>query len=178
MYHGTSHPPGTKKGNKNRFFYFIFLNSPVSFLVVEHHEHSSGFVKKRRAPTENARLVFIILDTADMLCQNVRRAVLARNEVQPHKSLVGSFFGVELSPFVRSALFGDHAVPELGDRRRTVVEYPHATVALMHELTPKAGERGNHLHTRDHGLDFNCRRINANRGLSHLASSSRQSPLR
>ena len=28
---------------------------------------------------------------------------------------------------------------DLGDRCRTVAEYPHAAVALMHELTPNAG---------------------------------------
>ena len=94
-----------------------------------------------------------------MLRQTVRRVVLAWNEVQPHKSLVGSFFGVELSTFVRSALLGVHAVLDLGDRRRIVVEYPHAAVALMHLLTPKAGERANHLDTRDHGLDIGLRRI-------------------
>ena len=105
----------------------------------DHHEHSSGFIKKKRAPTENARLVCILLGTSDMLRQNVRRVVLAWNEVQPHKSLVCGFFGVDLSPFARSAILRVHAVLDLGDRRRTVVEYPHATVALMHELTPKAG---------------------------------------
>ena len=61
-----------------------------------------------------------------MFRQNVRRAVLAKNEVQPHKSLVGSFFGAKLSPFERSALPKVHAVLDLGDRRPTVVEYPHA----------------------------------------------------
>ena len=110
-----------------------------------------------------------------MLCHDDRRVVLARNEVQPHKSLVGIFFGVELSPFVRSELLRVHAVPELGDRRRTVAEYPHATVALMHELTPQAGERDIHLHTRDHGLDFNFLRINANRGLSPRLPGNRRS---
>ena len=75
-----------------------------------------------------------------MLRQKVCRVVLAWNEVQPHKSLVSSFFGEKLSSFVRSALLRVNAVLDLGDRRRTVIDYPHAAVALMPELTPKAGE--------------------------------------
>ena len=53
-----------KATTKNRFF-------SASFLVVEHHEHNSGFVKKRRAPTENTRLVHILTDTPEILRQNV-----------------------------------------------------------------------------------------------------------
>ena len=118
----------TKKG---KFFF--------SFLDVEHHAHSS-FLEQKSAPTENAGLVYILQDTADMLRQNVRTGVLARNEGRSHESLVCGFFGVELRTFVRSALLRVHSVLDLGDRRRTVVEYPHTTVALMHEPTPKAGE--------------------------------------
>ena len=74
VYHGT-HISGVRKEatKKRKFFYFIFcfVFLFISFLVVEHHAHSSGFVQKRRAPTENAGLVYILLDTADMLRQNV-----------------------------------------------------------------------------------------------------------
>ena len=48
VYHGTSHLPGTKRGNIKRKLFFILF---VSFLVVEHHAHSSGLIQKRRAPT-------------------------------------------------------------------------------------------------------------------------------
>ena len=110
-----------------------------------------------------------------MFRQYAWRVVLAWNKVKPYKSLVGSFFCVELSPFVRSALLGVHAGLNMGDRRRTAVEYPQATVALMHELTPKAGERANHLHTRGHGLDFGVRRIiKACRGLSPRLRGNRR----
>ena len=62
---------------------------------------------------------------------------------------------------------------DLGDRRRTAIEYPHAAVALMHELTPKAGERANHLHTWDHGLDLSLS-IKAYRGLSPRLPGNRR----
>ena len=109
-----------------------------------------------------------------MLRQYFRRFVLAWIEVQPHNSLVGSFYGVELSLFVRSALLGVHAVLDLGDRRRTAAEYPHATVALVHELAQKAGERARNLHTRDYGLDFSLRRNTACLGLSPRLPGNRR----
>lgn len=72
------------QGNKIVFIIFIFIFIinvifVVSFLVVKHHGHSSGFEKMRRAPTENARLVFVLLSTTGILCQNARRVMLARN---------------------------------------------------------------------------------------------------
>ena len=88
VYHGALHLAGTKRGKKNLF---------VSFLVVEHHAHSSGFVQKRRAPTENAGLVYILLDTADMLRQNVGEQSVPRyfttrarsNEILQWPALLG-----------------------------------------------------------------------------------------